>query len=136
MRNLAVGLVSALALAAVVIYSKGVGTDETSVEAGKPVVMPELTGVLLTGQAAYQAKCSACHGVELNGVDQKGPPLVHKYYEPNHHGDAAFVSAIRVGAPAHHWKFGDMPPVEGMGEADIAAVVAFIRAVQKANGIF
>jgi cytochrome c553 len=136
MRNLAIGLLSAFALAAAVIYSMGLGDNEPAVEAGKPVVMPELTGVLLTGQAAYEAKCSACHGVELNGVDQKGPPLLHDYYEPNHHGDAAIVSAIRVGAPAHHWKFGDMPPVEGMGEADIAAVVAFIRAVQKANGIF
>jgi len=37
---------------------------------------------------------------------------------------------------AHHWKFGNMPPVEGIHDEDVIKIIAFVRAVQKENGIF
>jgi len=63
------------------------------------------------------------------------PPLVHKIYEPNHHGDMAFLMAARNGVRAHHWKFGNMPPVEGITDAEVITIVAYVRALQRANGI-
>jgi mono/diheme cytochrome c family protein len=88
-----------------------------------------------TGNRAFDAICAACHGPNAQGRDGVGPPLVHKIYEPSHHGDMAFVLAARNGVRAHHWKFGNMPPVEGVTQADLLAIVAYVRALQRANGI-
>lgn len=87
------------------------------------------------GKKVYDAKCVACHA--SNGEGQKGvaPPLVHKIYEPSHHGDEAFQRAAAAGVRAHHWKFGDMPPVEGLTHGDVAMIVTYIRELQVANGI-
>ncbi len=87
------------------------------------------------GASAYDAVCAACHGLNAQGQDGVAPPLVHKIYEPSHHGDMAFVLAAQNGVRAHHWKFGNMPAVEGVTRSDILAIVAYIRALQRANGI-
>ena len=87
------------------------------------------------GASAYDAVCSACHGRNAQGQDGVAPPLVHKIYEPSHHGDMAFVLAAQNGVRAHHWEFGNMPAVEGVTRSDILAIVAYIRALQRANGI-
>ncbi|WP_328600481.1 c-type cytochrome [Mesorhizobium xinjiangense] len=79
--------------------------------------------------------CAACHGDDAGGRDGIGPPLVHIIYEPNHHSDAAFLLAARSGVRQHHWGFGDMPPVAEVEDAEIAAIVAYVRALQRANGI-
>jgi mono/diheme cytochrome c family protein len=100
------------------------------------VALPDLAGDAAVGQAVFAARCAACHGPNAGGVDGAGPPLVHVYYEPNHHGDAAFFLAAERGVRAHHWRFGDMPPVEGVTRAEIAAAIAFVRRVQRENGIF
>jgi mono/diheme cytochrome c family protein len=47
---------------------------------------------LAKGQMLFEKNCSSCHGVDLNGSD-KGPPLLHPYYIPSHHGDASFYNA-------------------------------------------
>ena len=73
----------------------------------------------------------------MNAVGQDGvaPPLVHKIYEPSHHGDESFQRAAAVGVRAHHWSFGDMPAVEGITRGDVTMIVAYIRELQRANGI-
>ncbi len=63
------------------------------------------------------------------------PPLVHKIYEPSHHGDEAFQRAVADGVNGHHWPFDDMPPVKGLTRGDVAMVVIYIRDLQRANGI-
>lgn len=102
--------------------------------AAEEIVVPKLTPVAQNGKAAFDAHCADCHGANGGGTD-KGPPLIHKIYEPSHHGDAAFMLAIRNGAPAHHWRFGDMLPVEGVTDAQIGWIVKYVREVQRANGI-
>ena len=87
------------------------------------------------GERAYDAVCAACHGLNGQGRDGIAPPLVHKIYEPSHHGDMAFVLAAQKGVRAHHWKFGNMPAVEGVTRSDILAIVTYIRALQRANGV-
>ena len=100
------------------------------------VQMPPLGDQERIGQAVFRAKCSGCHGADAGGIEGSGPPLIHAIYEPNHHGDMAIVLAAERGVQSHHWRFGNMPPVEGVTRADLVAVIDFIRKVQKANGIF
>ena len=88
------------------------------------------------GQTAFNAKCAACHGPTAGGIEGAGPPLVHVIYEPSHHADVAFFRAAEMGVRAHHWTFGNMPPVEGITRAEIGEIVAYLRAVQRANGIY
>lgn len=99
------------------------------------VTVPALEGKAVLGQLAFVAKCASCHGENAVGQVGVAPPLVHKVYEPSHHGDMAFVMAVRNGVRAHHWKFGNMPPVEGITDAEVGTIVAYVRALQRANGI-
>ncbi len=105
---------------------------------GAPIVevtVPELGTQALAGKAAFDANCASCHGANAAGQDGVAPPLVHIIYEPNHHGDQAFLLAAKQGVRAHHWPFGDMPPVEGVSEAEVQRIVAYVRTLQRANGI-
>jgi len=133
---------SILVLAAVLAL--GVGSyvyfnqPKPAVRSGPPlaeVTVPELSVAEREGEAAYNVSCASCHGKNAAGQDGVAPPFVHRIYEPNHHGDAAFFSAAKIGVRAHHWPFGDMPPVEGVQEADVAKIIAYVRALQRANGI-
>ena len=108
--------------------------------AGTPmaeVVVPaELSAQASQGETYYNAVCASCHGTNAAGQDGIAPPLVHRIYEPSHHGDAAFFLAARNGVRAHHWKFGNMPPVEQpLTDAELGAIVAYVRELQRANGI-
>ncbi len=87
------------------------------------------------GRETFDANCASCHGRNAAGQDGVGPPLVHVIYEPGHHGDESIQRAVAHGARSHHWRFGDMPPVEGLSRRDVAAIVAYIRELQRANGI-
>ena len=85
------------------------------------------------GEPLYQANCASCHGVDLRGTD-KGPSHLSVIYEPNHHGDGAFVLAVVQGSRQHHWRFGDMEPVPGLSEEDVQAIIAYVREQQRING--
>ncbi|MDE4176670.1 c-type cytochrome [Phaeobacter sp. PT47_59] len=105
---------------------------------GAPIVtvqVPPLQGNAVIGQQIFAKRCSACHGENAAGKEGAGPPLIHVIYEPNHHADEAFQRAVAMGVRSHHWRFGDMPPVEGLTRGDVAMVTAYIRDVQRANGI-
>lgn len=108
--------------------------DNTAIVANELPV--ELSKVAQIGKIAFQSNCLACHGE--NAVGQKGvaPPLIHKIYEPSHHGDESFQRAVAVGVRAHHWKFGNMPSIEGLTRGDVKAIIAYVRELQEANGIF
>lgn len=96
---------------------------------------PKMTPQLNLGKMAYDAYCASCHGVNAAGTD-KGPTFHHKVYHPGHHGDGAFMIAPRRGAKAHHWKFGDMKPVPDVTDAQLKSITAYVRALQKENGLF
>lgn len=98
------------------------------------IVVPQLSGLAQQGEAEFNENCAACHGVNLAGTAQ-GPTLIHSLYRPNHHGDGAIASAAMNGVRAHHWQFGDMPPVEGITAQKLTVIIAYIRAIQQANGV-
>ncbi len=114
-------------------------TFMAGVAEGAPIVAPRLPGALSAeaeaGKALFEAKCASCHGINAAGIRGAAPPLVHKIYEPSHHGDYAFQLAVSQGVRAHHWPFGDMAPVPGVGPGQVQEIVAYVRSLQRANGI-
>lgn len=116
---------TAVILATVVaLMMAGCGADE-------PTAIAPASGS--TGAEVYASSCSSCHGADLRGTD-KGPSQLSIVYEPNHHPDDAYRSAIKNGAGQHHWNFGDMAPVEGLNDEQIEAVITFIRSEQQRLG--
>ena len=87
------------------------------------------------GEIAFNARCAICHGANAVGT-AAGPPLVHRIYEPGHHQDFAFHNAVRNGVTAHHWQFGNMPPLPGVSDSDIEAIICYVRELQLAAGIY
>lgn len=103
-----------------------------------PIVSTEVTDPgdeYSNGLEIYESNCAACHGIALGGVKGAGPPFIHSYYSPGHHSDTAFYRAIAQGVVAHHWQFGNMPPVPSLNREQSTDVIAYIRMVQRANGI-
>ena len=98
------------------------------------LIIPQLSQTAMSGEIAFNENCSGCHGTNAAGTDQ-GPPLIHKIYEPSHHADISFAMAANNGVRAHHWRFGNMPPVEGITDAKIRWITAYVREIQAANGI-
>ena len=94
----------------------------------------ELSATGQEGEALFGMTCAACHGVGAVGT-ALGPPLVHQLYEPGHHSDNSIRSAVQNGVQAHHWEFGDMPPVVGLSEAQVDKIICYIRELQLAEGI-
>lgn len=86
------------------------------------------------GEAFFNANCATCHGQLALGTD-RGPALVHIIYEPSHHADLAFVMAVERGVRAHHWRFGDMPPIPSVNREQTGAIVGYIRFLQRQVGI-
>lgn len=128
-------LILALAVAASVYWMR-MGSDEiTDAEPLADVKVPALSGKLKIGEGLFNKNCSSCHGINAAGKNGIAPPLVHIIYEPGHHGDVAFLLAAKNGVRAHHWPFGNMPPVEGVSEQDVAQITAYVRALQRNNGI-
>ncbi len=86
------------------------------------------------GRPLFVKSCAECHGFNAHGTD-KGPPLIHKIYQPNHHADIAFVLAAKQGVRAHHWPFGDMPPRPEISATQIRDIIAWVRQEQHKAGI-
>ena len=139
MKRLFLPIVAIMAIGGLIFWQSMPGEDHSghgSANALAEVTVPELTQTAQRGRQAFDANCSGCHGVNATGVDGAGPPLVHIVYEPNHHGDMSFYMAVRQGVRAHHWPFGNMPPVEGVSDTEVATIIAYVRELQRANGIF
>lgn len=118
-------LLTSVVTASVMVAACGSAVESTAAETA-----PEAGGL---GADVYAQSCASCHGDDLRGTD-KGPSFLSIVYEPNHHTDASFRSAIANGAPQHHWPFGDMKPVDGLSKDDVDAVIAYIRAEQERLG--
>ena len=106
---------------------------------GRPAVRPDfdpgpVPAELADGERLYNGNCARCHGALGAGTDV-GPPLVDIMYEPNHHADIAFQRAVALGVPAHHWSFGNMPPVPGVDEPAVERITAYVRWLQRGAGI-
>jgi len=108
----------------------GCDSSQPKSAVGGGTVPPELQ----VGEAKFNGHCSACHGPQATGT-QQGPPLVHKIYEPNHHGDAAFLRAAECVVTAHHWEVGNMPKIDAVTSADVEQIIRYTRWLQRQAGI-
>ncbi len=113
--------------------------DTSTLEDGDPIEVVNVPAILspeaTIGKRGFDAKCADCHGENAAGQNGVAPPLVHKIYEPSHHGDESFQRAVQVGVRAHHWKFGDMPAIEGLSRADVKYIIQYVRELQRENGV-
>ncbi len=139
-KYLVIGVCAVAVAAAYTVLRPGTSEIATpsSPAAGDAMVaiqMPPIEGNAAIGQRIFDEACTACHGTNAVGIEGAGPPLIHVIYEPSHHADESFQRAVATGVRSHHWSFGDMPPVEGLTRGDVAMVVAYIREIQRANGI-
>lgn len=124
-----------LALVGGYFFFQPVNSNLSSGRALAEVELPTLNGAALAGEETFNAKCGSCHGQNAAGKDGVAPPLIHKIYEPSHHGDMAFVLAAKQGVRQHHWPFGNMPPVKDISDQQISGIITYIRTLQRANGI-
>ncbi len=122
-RRVAIAVMVAFALGA---CGSGTGDADATVAAQDPVLID-------AGHDLFQANCAECHGADLRGTED-GPSLLSIVYEPGHHADGAFLLAVLRGVPSHHWRFGDMPRVDGVTPDDVTAIVAFVREQQRVEG--
>jgi mono/diheme cytochrome c family protein len=144
------GLSAIAALAvAIVIFKPGLVSDTpvnpmtpedtSTIGQGNPIatvaIPAEFSPQAQIGKRAFEAKCSVCHGRNAAGQNGVAPPLVHPIYRPGHHSDMAFVIAAKNGVRAHHWQFGNMPPITGLTDADVKNIARYIRELQIENGI-
>ena len=86
------------------------------------------------GEAVYGANCAQCHGEDLAGTE-RGPSLLAAVYRPSELPDAAVADAIRNGVDARLWDYGPMPANGALSDAQIDAVVQFLRAEQEPAGV-
>ena len=128
-----------LIIAAIVYSLLPFGRNDANAEEGAPIVKIEipsrLSEIAMLGKQAFDIKCASCHAENAVGQHGVAPPLVHKIYEPNHHGDESFQRAVAMGVRAHHWKFGSMPAIEGLTRADVKVIIVYVRELQRHNGI-
>lgn len=133
-RNRIIQLATAAAVIAAAGYWFKSGRDGSGGSETVDVAVPDLGPEAERGAELFIANCAACHGENAAG-SAKGPPLVHVIYEPDHHADFTFHRAVQQGVRAHHWRFGDMPPVAGVSKAETDRIIAYVRTLQRANGI-
>lgn len=86
------------------------------------------------GEESFQNRCAVCHGEFADGT-AAGPPLVDRLYEIGHHPNFSFHNAVNNGVTAHHWNFGDMPPIPNVDTAEIDVIICHVRDLQRAQGI-
>jgi len=120
----------AIGVAAVLFFQSKPNTGQPIAE----ISIPQLNTAQTRGRELFDANCSVCHGKNANGSDN-GPSLVQKIYQPSLHADGAFFIAVKSGVRAHHWQFGSMFPVAGVEKSEVALIVEYVRALQRANGI-
>lgn len=113
--------------------------DTTSIAIGAPIQQvsepTEYSNDAQIGKRAFEVKCAVCHGENAAGTNGTAPPLIHKTYEPGHHGDMSFLMAVENGVQSHHWGFGNMPPISGLSRGEVKYIVAYVRELQRENGI-
>lgn len=103
------------------------GKDEQDV----PLTQEQLVA---RGRQVYAGTCATCHGDALKGSSM-APSLLQAPFAPDQTPDSAFANAIQNGVPQKRFAKGPMPAQPSVAPKDIPAVVAYVRSVQRDNGI-
>src|SRR5438552_15266285 len=100
-----------------------------AVVAGCIAVQPARSANAADGKAVYSRKCQTCHGPDGNGNPGMAAALKVKFKplcsdEIQKMPDAAIKKVITEGK-------GRMKPSQGLSDADVGDVIAFIRTLKK-----
>ena len=125
---LGLGLMSCPAVIFVVFGTSGLDAIDESASVPVSSLSFQLGGI------AYAKECTECHGRTARGT-VRGPNLIHPDYGPGKRSDAQFSQALREGKQARRAGYLDMPAVQDRSERNLKQLVAFLREVQRANGI-
>jgi mono/diheme cytochrome c family protein len=113
-------------------------TGTLRLERQSPSVQPSTgTSVPLevtTGQALFNTYCAVCHGTSADGTAQ-GPSFLSSIYASSHHRDMSFSLAVKQGVRAHHWAFGDMPPMPHVTDEQVVQITTYVRWLQQQAGV-
>ncbi|MBO9423015.1 c-type cytochrome [Labrenzia sp. R4_2] len=101
---------------------------------GLAVAIPQFSSEAQAGELLFGENCAACHGQNAAGTSN-GPPLIHDIYNPGHHPDESFYSAVQKGVRGHHWPYGNMPPQSQVTQEQTGQIIRYIRELQVSNGI-
>ena len=122
-----------MCISASTILFAGCNTNEEPATTQPPAQIDRAPTVY-DGKESFQNRCAVCHGQQADGT-ATGPPLVNRLYEIGHHPNFSFHNAVNKGVIAHHWNFGDMPPIPNVEPAEVDAIICHIRDLQRAEGI-
>lgn len=114
-------VVAVAAIVAVLLVATGDSDDPPAPGSAEQVAL---------GAEVFEQNCATCHGPEAGG-GLAGPPLTNELYVPDHHPDSAIRAAVARGVQPHHWDYAAMPPITGLSEDEVDAVIAYIRDVQR-----
>ena len=131
------GAAALLALLAAIVACTGGGNEPpapTATPTATTTAPAQPTAVSVGGRALFIQTCSVCHGVDLEGTDN-GPPFLNRIYGPGHHSDASFRLAVQRGVISHHWRFGNMPKIEGLTDEQVEEIIKYVREQQALAGI-
>lgn len=120
-----VGVVVLAAVVAVVLVATGGSDDPPGPGSAEEVAR---------GEEVFDQSCATCHGPEARG-GLAGPPLTHEIYAEL--TDADIRTVIAQGKPPTNWPQFEagMAPVPNLSEAEVAAVIAYVRSVQREAGL-
>jgi mono/diheme cytochrome c family protein len=121
-------LVPLLITAGVVVVAVAVAALIATADGSDEPPAPGSPEELALGEEVFVDSCQTCHGERARG-GLAGPPLVHEIYRDLE--DADIRTAIRQGKAQENWEFAPMPPVPGLEDHEIEAVIAYVRAEQE-----
>ena len=130
---LALSVVALLVVLGLLRFTGVLSTQEQAPQVAQPTQKP-IPEVFATGAGLFDAHCAACHGRDAAGTD-RGPSFLSPVYAASHHGDASFFLAVKQGVRAHHWQFGDMPPLPDVTTDQVAEIILYVRWRQAQAGI-
>ncbi|MFV2092748.1 MAG: c-type cytochrome [Hyphomicrobiales bacterium] len=133
-KNLSGILIGSVLVGGLLVMVLGRSGTPTGARNADDVVIPEYTEIAQQGNELFNEFCAACHGENAAGTDV-GPTFLNRIYRAGHHPNDTFMRVPVQGARAHHWSFGDMPPVEGITQDQILKIVHYVRELQRANGV-
>ena len=98
------------------------------------LIIPAVAGLAADAKATYEKDCAKCHGADGKGDTKMGKKLGAKDYTDakvqEELKDAAAIKAIKEGLKSKEGKT-LMKPAEDLSDADIKALVAYMRKFKK-----
>ena len=120
--TLAVGIAVVAAVSLMIGCGGGGGGSEGGVD-------------LARGEKLFRQTCSTCHGMDGQGIDKLGKPLINNEFVALN-SDSALLQFIIEGRPATHpdnTQGVDMPPRggnPGLTDEDLASIIAYSRTLK------